>query len=105
MYFRLVCVRLTVRGVVLFKHLTIIPPSPAANFSHHVLTLSPSSENHILESSILRVVHHDRQQDAGGDVASSAVMTVATEILQEAPEHIGAALRETLRGEGGADAP
>ncbi|XP_077942696.1 uncharacterized protein LOC120830992 isoform X5 [Gasterosteus aculeatus] len=58
--------------------------------------LLDSSEYHTLQSSILRVVHQDRQQDAGDDGASSAVTTVAGEILQEAAEHIGAALRETL---------
>uniref|UniRef100_A0A671VI45 Uncharacterized protein n=1 Tax=Sparus aurata TaxID=8175 RepID=A0A671VI45_SPAAU len=59
--------------------------------------LLDSSEYHTLESSILRVVHHDGQQDAGDDGASSAVTTVAREILQEAAEHVGAALGETLR--------
>ncbi|XP_056232593.1 uncharacterized protein LOC130169695 isoform X4 [Seriola aureovittata] len=58
--------------------------------------LLDSSENHTLESSILRVVHHDGQQDAGDDGASSAVMTVAREILQEAAEHIRATLGEIL---------
>ncbi|KAM8887356.1 uncharacterized protein AB9W97_013976 isoform 2-T3 [Spinachia spinachia] len=58
--------------------------------------LLDSSEYHTLESSILRVVHQDRQQDAGDDGASSAVTTVAGEILQEAAEHIGAALGEAL---------
>ncbi|XP_038558850.1 uncharacterized protein LOC119891356 isoform X2 [Micropterus salmoides] len=58
--------------------------------------LLDSSEYHTLESSILRVVHHDRQRDAGDDGASSVVTTVAREILQEAPEHIGVALGETL---------
>ncbi|XP_044051453.1 uncharacterized protein LOC122875889 isoform X4 [Siniperca chuatsi] len=58
--------------------------------------LLDSSEYHTLESSILRVVHHDGQQDAGDDGASSAVTTVAREILQEAAEHIGAAQGETL---------
>ncbi|KAM8760623.1 uncharacterized protein AB9X84_008646 isoform 9-T9 [Acanthopagrus schlegelii] len=59
--------------------------------------LLDSSEYHTLESSILRVVHHDGQQDAGDDGASSAVTTVAREILQEAAEHVGAALGEILR--------
>ncbi|XP_031712036.1 uncharacterized protein LOC116388388 isoform X3 [Anarrhichthys ocellatus] len=58
--------------------------------------LLDSSEYHTLESSILRVVHQDMQQDAGDDGASSAVTTVTGEILQEAAEHIGAALGETL---------
>jgi len=44
------------------------------------------------------VVHRDGQQD-GGDGALSAVTTVAREILQEAAEHIRAALGEVLRGE------
>ncbi|XP_029999307.1 uncharacterized protein LOC115425728 [Sphaeramia orbicularis] len=52
-----------------------------------------SSEYHTLKSSILRVVHYDGQKDDG---ASSAVTTVTREILQEAAEHIGAALGETL---------
>ncbi|KAF3851134.1 hypothetical protein F7725_012906, partial [Dissostichus mawsoni] len=39
--------------------------------------LLDSSEYHTLESSILRVVHHGGQQDAGDDRASSAVSTVA----------------------------
>lgn len=75
-----------------------ISPSPPSSDS-------PSSEYHTLESSILRVVHHDRQRDAGDDGASSVVTTVAREILQEAPEHIGVALGETLGGERGAGAP
>ncbi|KAI3372812.1 hypothetical protein L3Q82_023275, partial [Scortum barcoo] len=58
--------------------------------------LLDSSDYHTLESSILRVVHHDGQQDAGNDGASYAVTTVAREILQEAAEHVGAALGETL---------
>ncbi|XP_063753199.1 protein prune homolog 2-like isoform X3 [Eleginops maclovinus] len=58
--------------------------------------LVDSSEYHTLESSVLRVVHRDGQQDAGDDRASSVVSTVAGEILQEASEHIGAALGETL---------
>ncbi|KAM3610640.1 uncharacterized protein V6R79_006802 [Siganus canaliculatus] len=58
--------------------------------------LLDSSEYHTLESSILRVVHHDGQRDTRDDGASSAVKTVAREILQEAAEHIGAALGETL---------
>ncbi|XP_018523923.1 protein prune homolog 2 isoform X4 [Lates calcarifer] len=72
---------------------------------HHTRNLSltllrggllDSSEHHTLESSILRVVHHDGQQDTGDDGASSVVMTVAREILQEAAEHIRATLGETL---------
>lgn len=65
----------------------------------------PSSEYHTLESSILRVVHHDGQQDAGDDGASSVVTTVAREILQEAVEHIRATLGELLGGEGGTGTP
>ncbi|XP_069555508.1 uncharacterized protein [Brachyistius frenatus] len=58
--------------------------------------LLDSSEYNTLESSILRVVHHDGQQDVGDDGALSAVTTVAREILQEAAEHITAALGEIL---------
>ncbi|XP_074525620.1 uncharacterized protein LOC141789944 isoform X2 [Halichoeres trimaculatus] len=58
--------------------------------------LLDSSEYHTLESSILRVVHHDGQQDAGDDGVQSAVTTVAREILQEAAEHVGAAPEEAL---------
>lgn len=75
-----------------------IPPSPT---SSHTL----SSEYHTLESSILRVVHHDWQQDADDDGASSAVTTVTRELLQEAADHIGAALGETLGGEEGTGTP
>lgn len=91
----------------LCKCLTIMAPSPAAiHFSFTPLSSHPpSSEHHTLESSILRVVHHDGQQDTGDDGASSVVMTVAREILQEAAEHIRATLGETLGGEGGAGAP
>ncbi|XP_067376734.1 uncharacterized protein [Channa argus] len=63
---------------------------------HPLPSHSPSSEYHTLESSILRVVHHDGQQDAGDDGASSAMTTVTREILQEAAEHIKASLGETL---------
>ncbi|KAM6931378.1 uncharacterized protein FYW49_003251 [Xenentodon cancila] len=72
---------------------------------HHNGTLSltllrdgllDSSEYHTLESSILQVVHHDGQRDAGDDGALSVVTTVAREILQEAAEHIRAALGEVL---------
>ncbi|XP_026199670.1 uncharacterized protein LOC113151062 isoform X2 [Anabas testudineus] len=58
--------------------------------------LLDSSDYRTLESSILRVVHLNRQQDAEDDGASSAVTTVAREILQEAAEHIRASLGETL---------
>ncbi|XP_061758126.1 protein prune homolog 2-like isoform X2 [Nerophis ophidion] len=55
--------------------------------------LLDSAELRILESSVLRVVLPDGGDDAA---AASAVMTVARELLQEAPEHVGAALRESL---------
>ncbi|KAF0033914.1 hypothetical protein F2P81_013980 [Scophthalmus maximus] len=58
--------------------------------------LLDSSEYHALESSILRVVHHDGQQDTGDDAALSAVTTVAREIRQEAAEHIRATLGKSL---------
>nr|XP_046242084.1 uncharacterized protein LOC124057658 [Scatophagus argus] len=58
--------------------------------------LVDSSEYHTLESSILRVVHHDGQRDAGDDGPSSAVTTITREILQEAAEHIRATLGEAL---------
>ncbi|XP_034547438.1 exopolyphosphatase PRUNE1 [Notolabrus celidotus] len=58
--------------------------------------LLDGSEYHTLQSSILRVVHHDGQQDAGDDGVQSAVTTVTREILQEAAEHVGAALGDTL---------
>lgn len=47
------------------------------------------------------MVHQKVQRDAGGDGGLSAVTTVARKILQEAAEHISAALREVLGGEGG----
>ncbi|XP_077456463.1 uncharacterized protein LOC144074130 isoform X5 [Stigmatopora argus] len=57
--------------------------------------LLESSELHTLDSSILRVVHHhDDDDDICG--MKSAAVTVATELLQEAPERVGAALRESL---------
>lgn len=71
-----------------------LPPSPSSSSS-------PSSEYPTLESSILRVVH----QDAGDDGVSSAVTTVTRELLQEAAEHVGAALGETLGGKGGTGKP
>ncbi|KAM9743069.1 uncharacterized protein ACNS7B_010702 isoform 1-T1 [Menidia menidia] len=58
--------------------------------------LLDSSEYHSLESSILQVVHRDGQQD-GEDGALSVVTMVAKEILQEAAEHVRAALGEVLR--------
>nr|XP_020458113.1 uncharacterized protein LOC109961556 isoform X2 [Monopterus albus] len=58
--------------------------------------LLDSSEHRTLESCILRVVYHDRQQDTADDRAVSAVAAVTREILQEAAEHIGPALRENL---------
>lgn len=81
----------------------LLPLQP--NLLHPLSSYSPSAEHHTLESSIRRVVHHDGQQDAADDGTSSAVTTVTREILQEAAEHIRAALGETLRGEGGAGAP
>lgn len=51
------------------------------------------------------MVHHVGQQDAGDDGASSAVTTVTRELLQEAAEHIGVVLGETLGGEGGTGTP
>ncbi|XP_041854507.1 protein prune homolog 2-like isoform X4 [Melanotaenia boesemani] len=59
--------------------------------------LLDSSEHHTLESSILQVVHHDKLQDAENGGALSAVTTVTREILQEAAEHIRAALGDVLR--------
>ncbi|KAM8866662.1 uncharacterized protein ACB058_007471 isoform 1-T1 [Synchiropus picturatus] len=58
--------------------------------------LLDSSEYHSLESSIVRVVHNNRQLDAAHDGAPSALAVVAKEILQDPPECIAAALRETL---------
>ncbi|XP_029960074.1 protein prune homolog 2-like [Salarias fasciatus] len=59
--------------------------------------LLDSAEYQTLESSILRVVHHDgQQQDTGDDGTPSAVAAVAREILQEAAEHIRATLGEIL---------
>ncbi|XP_077570505.1 uncharacterized protein LOC144195040 isoform X3 [Stigmatopora nigra] len=59
--------------------------------------LLDSSELHTLDSSILRVVHH-HDDDDDDDICGlkSAAVTVATELLQEAPERVGAALRESL---------
>lgn len=70
-----------------------IPFQPAAS------PRSPSSEYHALEPGVLRVVHHDGQRDAEDDGASSAVATVTRELLQEAAEHVGAELGESLGGE------
>lgn len=83
---------------------TISATSPAAT---HISSSAPSlsSEHRTLETSIQRVVHHDGQQDAADDGPSSAVTTVTRELLQEAAEHVGAALWETLGGEGGAGSP
>lgn len=84
---------------------SLLPQQPSASPLPHLLPPSPSSEYRTLESSILQVVHHDGQRDAGDDGALSAVTTVTREILQEAAEHIRAALGEILGGEGGAGAP
>lgn len=59
----------------------------------------PSAEYHALQPGVLRVVHHDGQRDAEDDGASSAVATVTRELLQEAAEHVGAELGESLGGE------
>ncbi|XP_017269258.1 protein prune homolog 2 isoform X3 [Kryptolebias marmoratus] len=58
--------------------------------------LLDSSERSTLESSVLRVVHHDGQRDAADDGALSVLTTVAREILQEASEQSRAALGEAL---------
>uniref|UniRef100_A0A087YKA2 Uncharacterized protein n=3 Tax=Poecilia TaxID=8080 RepID=A0A087YKA2_POEFO len=58
--------------------------------------LLESSEYHTVESSVLRVVHQDGQQDAADDGAMSALTTVAREILQDAVEQSRAALGELL---------
>lgn len=71
---------------------------------HSNPVFSPSSEYRTLQSSILQVVHHGGQREAGDDGALSTVTTVAREILQEAAEHIRAALGEVLGGEGGGGA-
>ncbi|XP_077418249.1 uncharacterized protein LOC144049321 isoform X2 [Vanacampus margaritifer] len=61
------------------------------------------SERRALDSSILRVVHHHDDDDGDDDDdddddcrPASAAMRVARELLQEAPERVGAALRESL---------
>lgn len=51
------------------------------------------------------MVHHDRRQDAGDDGASTVLTTVTRELLQEAAEHIGKVLGESLGGEGSAGTP
>lgn len=76
-------------------------PAAIHNTSTPSCPPAPRSEYHALESSILRVVHHDGQQDTGDDGASFAVTTVAREIRQEAAEHVRATLRKTLGGEAG----
>ncbi|XP_057687124.1 uncharacterized protein LOC130912954 isoform X2 [Corythoichthys intestinalis] len=59
--------------------------------------LLDGSECHTLDSSILRVVHHHDDDDDDDDCGlASAAVTVATELLQEAPERVGAVLRESL---------
>lgn len=99
---------MTLRGVIFMQmpgNRCILPCSLSCAL-HHNPPRSPSSEYHALESSVLRVVHLDGQRDAGDDgAASSALTTVAREILQEATEHVGAALAEALGGEGGAGTP
>lgn len=92
------------RSCVYADFSTIITASPAA--THISLSAySLSSEYHTLEPSIHRVLHHNGQQDAADDGPSSAVTTVTRELLQEAAEHIRAALWETLGGEGGTGSP
>ncbi|XP_061623149.1 uncharacterized protein LOC133474957 isoform X3 [Phyllopteryx taeniolatus] len=60
--------------------------------------LLDGSERRALESSILRVVHHHDDDDDDDDCGPPSVaMMVARELLQEAPERVGAALRESLR--------
>lgn len=102
-----VCLPLTTERAVVFMPIffsKIITASPAA--THISLSAySLSSEYHTLEPSIRRVVHHNGQQDTTDDGLSSAVITVTRELLQEAVEHIRAALWETLGGEGGAGSP
>lgn len=83
---------MTQRGVVFMQmhgNQHSLPPPPR----------SPSSEYHALEPGVLRVVHHDGQRDAEDDGVSSAVATVTRELLQEAAEHVGAELGESLGGE------
>ncbi|XP_051923919.1 uncharacterized protein LOC127602106 [Hippocampus zosterae] len=66
--------------------------------------LLDGSERQALDSSILRVVHHhdddvdddDDDDDDDNCGPASAAITVARELLQEAPERVGAALRESL---------
>ncbi|KAJ0019031.1 hypothetical protein NQD34_006600 [Periophthalmus magnuspinnatus] len=58
--------------------------------------LLQSSDLYALQPSVRRVVHRRGQRDEEG-AGSSAVTTVAREILQEAPEHVGSALGPTLR--------
>ncbi|XP_028313030.1 uncharacterized protein LOC114469592 isoform X2 [Gouania willdenowi] len=58
--------------------------------------LLESSEYRSFQSSFLRVVHDDGQRDAEDDDPVSTVTTVATEILQDAAEHIRAELGEIL---------
>ncbi|XP_061672015.1 uncharacterized protein LOC133498840 [Syngnathoides biaculeatus] len=59
--------------------------------------LLDGSERHALDSSILRVVHHHDDADDDDYGPPSSSMLVARELLQEAPERIGAVLRESLR--------
>lgn len=104
-----VCLSLRVRGIILFiliktitklSHYHFFIPQQPFPPSSPVSSSSLRSEYHILESSIRQVVHQNVRRDAGGDGRLSAVTTVARKILQEAAEHISAALREVLGGEG-----
>ncbi|XP_049619696.1 uncharacterized protein [Syngnathus scovelli] len=56
--------------------------------------LLDGSESRAFDSSILRVVHH--QDDDDDCSPASAAMTIARELLQEAPERVGRTLRESL---------
>ncbi|XP_024131502.1 protein prune homolog 2 isoform X1 [Oryzias melastigma] len=80
------------------EHIALVDLHQAERLSLTLLRdgLLKSSEYHILESSIRQVVHQNVRRDAGGDGRLSAVTTVARKILQEAAEHISAALREVL---------
>lgn len=75
------------------------------------LPLSPSTERSALEAGVLRVLHQGgerrdaEEDDGGGAAAGSAVATIARELLQEAAEHVGALLAESLEGEASAGEP
>lgn len=86
------------------SQLWLLPLQPSTPVSPPFY-LSPSSEYHAVESSVLRVVHQDGQRDAADDGGMSALTTVAREILQDAAEQSRAALGELLGGEGGKGTP